>query len=44
MAQVIKDLKCDEMRYLISPELDALIQTFKLPRNSQGELEFTKLS
>lgn len=44
MAQAIKDLKCEELRYLITPELDALVQTFKLPRNSQDCLDFTKLN
>lgn len=25
MAQAIKDLKCEEIKYLITPELDALV-------------------
>ena len=44
MAQVLKDLKCDELRYLISPEMDALIQSFKLSRTSSDFYDFTKLS
>ena len=44
MCQMIKDLKCDEIRYLISPELDALIQTFKLPKTSSDFLDFTKMN
>ena len=44
MAQVIKDLKCEEMKYMMSPELDALVQTFKLPRNSHEFLDFTRLN
>ena len=44
MAQVIKDLKCEEMRYMMSPELDALVQTFKLPKNSNNDFEFNRMN
>lgn len=44
MITAIKELKCDEMRYLIYPKLDSLIQMFKLPKNSQDCLDFTRLN
>ena len=44
IAQSIKDLKCEEIKYLITPELDALVSTFKLPKNSQDCLDFTRLN
>jgi len=44
VATAIKELKCEEMKYLITPQLDALIQPFKLPRNSVDCLDFTKLT
>lgn len=44
LVTAIKELKCEEMKYFITPELDALVQTFKLPRNSVDCLDFTRLS
>ena len=44
MIMAIKELKCDEMRYLMYPKLDALVQTFKLPKNNQDCLDFTRLN
>lgn len=41
----IKELKCEYLQFLITPQLDALIQTFKLPKNSSdGSLEFSRMN
>ena len=40
----IKELKCDHLQFLIPPQLEALIATFKLPKNNEGILDFTKLN
>jgi len=40
----IKELKCGEIKYLLTPEMDALVQTFKLPRTGSDNLDFTRLT
>ncbi len=30
----LKELKCDSLQFLMTPQLDALISSFKLPKNS----------
>lgn len=40
----IKELKCDYLQFLIPSQLEALILTFKLPKNNEGILDFTKLN
>ena len=39
----IKELKGEELKFLIMPELDALIASFKLSKNSSDQYDFTKL-
>lgn len=41
----IKELKCDSIQFLVEPELDQLIQTFKVPKNpNDGSLDFSRLT
>ena len=40
----IKELKGEELKFLISPQLEAVIAGFKLTKNSSGDYDFTKLT
>ncbi len=40
----IKELKCDHLQFLITPKLDALISTFKLPKTANDTLDFAKMT
>ena len=40
----IKELKCDHMQLLITPQLDALISTFKLPKTSSDLIDFARMN
>lgn len=40
----IKELKGDELKFLIHPEFETVISSFKLPRNANDTLDYTKLT
>lgn len=44
LVTAIKELKCDFMQFLIPPEMEQLIASFKLPKNAQENLDFTKVT
>ena len=45
LVTTIKELKCDHLMFLMAPEMEALVQSFKLPRNSNGDSpDFNKLN
>lgn len=40
----IKELKGEEMKFLITPEFDSVISGFKVPKTNNDSLDFTKLT
>ena len=41
----IKELQCEYLQFLMMPQMDALVQGFKLPKNQALDgLDFTKMS
>ena len=44
MLTFLKELKHDDIKFLITPELDALISSFKLPKNAQDTIDFTRMN
>ena len=40
----LKELKCDNLQLLMHPTLEALVLSFKLPKNSSENFDFTKMS
>lgn len=40
----IKELKCEFLQFLISPELGKIIEQFKLVRNASDQYDFSKLN
>lgn len=44
LVQVIKELKCDHMSFLTHPKMDQLIQSFRVPKNSNDQPDLTRLT
>lgn len=44
IATAIKEIKSDHITILIQPKLEALIQSFKVPKNSHDQPDFTRLT
>lgn len=45
LVTAIKELKCDHLMFLMTPEMEALVASFKLPRNSMGDSpDFNRLN
>jgi len=40
----LKELKSDHMTFLMSPKMEQLVQSFRLPKNSHDQPDFTKLN
>lgn len=44
MITAIKELKCEHLQFLMYPDLDRLVSSMKLPKNSQDAPDFTKMT
>ena len=44
MVTYIKELKCEYLQFLIPPEVDQLISSWRLPRNAHDNLDFSRLT
>ena len=40
----LKELKCEHLQFLMSPELESLVMSFKLPKNAQDTYDFTRMT